>query len=88
MYSDHEFASDTNPGTNEGNCAKIMVRKDGSKYKCNASWTSVLHPPDQFRHWCSALEAGGDCMHFEDSEFDECDDCGWRNGRHNPLVEH
>jgi hypothetical protein len=33
---------------------------------CGASWTSALHPPDQFRHWCSALEAGADCMHFED----------------------
>jgi hypothetical protein len=37
-----------------------------STRKCGASWTSAVHPPDQFRHWCSALEAGGDCMHFED----------------------
>lgn len=35
---------------------------------CGASWTSVLHPPNQFRHWCSILEAGGDCMHMEDEE--------------------
>lgn len=66
MYSDHDFVSGINPGTNEGKCAEIMFRKDGSQYKCNAEWFSVLHPPDQFRHWCGALEAGYDCMHFED----------------------
>jgi len=66
MYSDHDFESDTSPGTNEGRCTVEMTRKDGSTYICGASWTSVLHPPDQFRHWCSALEAGYDCMHFED----------------------
>ena len=33
---------------------------------CNREWYSVVHPPDQFRHWCSILEAGGDCMHLED----------------------
>lgn len=33
---------------------------------CNREWTSAVHPPDQFRHWCSILEAGGDCMHMED----------------------
>ena len=66
FYSDHDFESDTNPGTSEGNCAVNMVRKDGTEYKCNRPASSALHPPDQFRHWCSALEAGYDCMHFED----------------------
>lgn len=67
MYrGDHEFESDSYPGTSSGRCAHVMARKDGTTYKCGADWTSVLHPPDQFRHWCSALEAGGDCMHFED----------------------
>jgi hypothetical protein len=66
FYSDHEFISDTTPGTDEGRCAHEMIRKDGTEYKCNARPSSVLHPPDQFRHWCSALEAGGDCMHYED----------------------
>lgn len=65
FYSDHEFVSDTNPGTNQGRCAEIMFRRDGSEYKCNLPASSVLHPPDQFRHWCSTLEAGGDCMCFE-----------------------
>lgn len=29
-------------------------------YPCNAPWASVLHPPNQYRHWCSICEAGGD----------------------------
>jgi hypothetical protein len=66
FYSDHEFVSDTEPGTSEGKCAEVMFRKDGSEYVCGREWTSAVHPPDQFRHWCSALEAGYDCMHFED----------------------
>jgi len=40
-----------------------MRRKEAP---CGAPASSVLHPPDQFRHWCEALEAGYDCMHFED----------------------
>lgn len=32
---------------------------------CGADVNSVLHRPDQFRHWCGILEAGGDCMHGE-----------------------
>jgi len=31
---------------------------------CNAQKSSVLHPVEG--HWCSALEDGYDCMHFED----------------------
>jgi hypothetical protein len=33
--------------------------------ECGLPASSVVHPPDQFRHWCSVLEAGGDCMHLE-----------------------
>ena len=68
MYSDHEYISSVtgDASSKEGHCIETMYRKDGTEYECGASWTSVLHPPDQFRHWCSALEAGYDCMHFED----------------------
>jgi hypothetical protein len=73
---DHEFESDVEPGTNKGHCAYVYFdtfeewtdkgpRMVTRERVCGASWTSVLHPPDQFRHWCSALENGWDCMHFE-----------------------
>ena len=66
FYSgNHDFDNGDGGRTNTGRCKYPMRRKNGSEYRCNASWTSVLHPPDQFRHWCSTLEAGGDCMHFE-----------------------
>jgi hypothetical protein len=42
-----------------------LIHQTRIEKPCGLSWTSVQHPPDQFRHWCSALEAGGDCMHFE-----------------------
>ena len=68
MYSDHEYISSVtgDESSKEGTCAEEMTRKDGTTYICGNPWTSVLHPPDQFRHWCSALENGYDCMHFED----------------------
>lgn len=65
---EHEFDNGDGGATSNGRCIVEMWRKDGTQYQCGASSTSVLHPPDQFRHWCSALEAGYDCMHFE---FDE-----------------
>lgn len=33
---------------------------------CGAQKHSVLHDPEDFGHWCSILDAGGDCMHLED----------------------
>lgn len=74
---DHEFVSDVREGTDEGRCAFIThhtfeewtdegPKMTTSERACGAPASSVLHPPDQFRHWCSALEAGYDCMHFED----------------------
>lgn len=66
FYSDHMFVSDTTPLTAEGKCAETMLRRDGTTFTCGKRASSVLHPPDQFRHWCSALEDGYDCMHFED----------------------
>jgi hypothetical protein len=69
MYSDHPFESDTAPGTDKGRCKATMIRRDGSQYACRAPFSSVLHPQDQFgRHWCSALEQGYDCMHFEGTD--------------------
>lgn len=67
MYSDHEYISSVTGDESSmlGTCAQQMNRRDGTTYICGKSWTSVLHPPDQFRHWCSALENGYDCMHFE-----------------------
>ena len=67
FYS-HDFDNGDGGRTQDGKCVVEMRRRNGSTYKCGATWTSVLHPPDQFRHWCSALEAGGDCMHFEFEE--------------------
>lgn len=66
MYYDHEFDNGKDD-TREGTC----VIEQWNKFKqemvpCGLTWTSAVHPPDQFRHWCSALEAGYDCMHFED----------------------
>ena len=29
-------------------------------FKCGLGWTSVVHRPDQYRHWCNACEVGGD----------------------------
>jgi len=63
----HDFESNTAPGTKEGTCAVQMEKRDGSHYTCGSPWYSVLHRPDQFRHWCQDLEEGRDCMHFEDS---------------------
>ncbi len=66
MYYDHNFENGVDDGR-EGKC----VVNEWNKFKqelvpCGRSWTSVVHPPDQFRHWCSALENGWDCMHFEE----------------------
>ncbi len=72
FYFDHEHTAE-----NQNNpCQYMMTNRspqyDGAgnllpmtQYVCNASWTSSLHPPDQYRHWCAALEAGGDCIHEE-----------------------
>jgi len=51
-------------------CQEVLTRRDGSTYICGLPWTSAVHPPDQYRHWCPALEAGGDCMHFEEPTDD------------------
>lgn len=67
MYADHEFDNGKDD-TNNGFC--VVEEWNNFKQKmipCNRTWTSVVHPPDQFRHWCSILEAGGDCMHMEDA---------------------
>lgn len=63
---DHDFDNGDGGKTDTGRCVEPMHRHDGSEYTCNAPASSVLHPPDQFRHWCAALEEGRDCMHFED----------------------
>jgi hypothetical protein len=68
MYYDHDFDNGDGGKTNTGKCQELMFRRDGTEYTCNASWTSVVHPPDQFRHWCSALEQGYDCMCQEADE--------------------
>lgn len=68
FYYDHDFDNGDGGKTSTGKCIMEMERKDGTTYICNRDWTSALHPPDQFRHWCSILEAGGDCMHFESME--------------------
>ena len=61
MYWDHEHTA-----ARQGDpCRFLMMRRDGTEYECRADWTSVLHPADQYRHWCPALEAGGDCIHEE-----------------------
>jgi len=61
MYADHDHEAPTR----DEPCQATLQRKDGTQYECKAPWYSVLHTPDQYRHWCSALEAGYDCMHFE-----------------------
>lgn len=65
MYSDHEHLAPSK----DAPCEEIMYRRDGTSYQCKAPWTSVLHPPDQYRHWCSALESGYDCMHSEMEDY-------------------
>ena len=61
-YWDHEHEADSR----DDPCEAVLGRRDGSDYLCGRPWTSAVHPPDQYRHWCSVLEAGGDCMHFEE----------------------
>jgi hypothetical protein len=70
FYSDHSFDNGDGGKTEKGKCVVEMYRRDGTEYICNASASSVLHPPDQFRHWCSALEQGFDCMHLENEDFE------------------
>jgi hypothetical protein len=62
---DHEFDNGDGGYSSVGKCA---VEVDDEGRVCGKVWTSAVHPPDQFRHWCSALEAGADCMHFEHEE--------------------
>lgn len=68
LYSDHEFDNGDGGQTKEGKCIEIMEYRHGPSRPCGATWYSAVHPPDQFRHWCSTLEAGGDCMHFEQDD--------------------
>lgn len=63
-YFDHEHTAERQSDP----CEYVLTRKNGTTYKCGASWTSALHPPDQYRHWCAALEAGGDCIHEEEAK--------------------
>lgn len=67
FYYDHEFDNGDGGKTSTGLCVQDLYneRTDTSR-PCNKPSSSVVHPPDQFRHWCSILEQGGDCMHFED----------------------
>jgi hypothetical protein len=44
----------------------LALDKTGKPRLCGAPWSSSLHPPDQYRHWCAVLAAGGDCNHEED----------------------
>lgn len=63
FYSDHDHLGDpADP------CREVLTRKDGSSYVCGRPASSAVHPPDQYRHWCSALEAGADCVHFEETD--------------------
>ena len=57
FYAHHEHEGETQDSA--------CTHEDGTGRVCGASWDSALHPPDQYRHWCSALEAGGDCIHEE-----------------------
>jgi len=43
-----------------------LTDEDGKLMTCGRPWSSVVHPPDQYQHWCGILEAGGDCDHDED----------------------
>lgn len=61
----HEFDNGVDD-TSNGRCAVEEWNKHLERLvPCGNEWTSVVHPPDQFRHWCGVLEAGGDCMHME-----------------------
>ena len=66
MYYDHEFE-----GEQYSPCTYLVYKFDAeaqpdadgkkrSMQSCGAEWSSVVHPPDQFRHWCGICEAGGD----------------------------
>ena len=59
FYSHHEHEGETR----DSPCTYVYATRSG--HVCGASWDSALHPPDQYRHWCAALEAGGDCTHEE-----------------------
>ncbi len=61
FYSDHEHEAPNQTAP----CEYEIPLSGGGTRVCGADWSSVLHPPDQYRHWCSALEAGGDCVHEE-----------------------
>lgn len=66
-YGEHEFDNGGLEDPKEGKCiVEDFNRFHQKMMPCGRLWYSAVHPPDQFRHWCSALEAGGDCMHFED----------------------
>ena len=56
MYYEHDHKA----ANRDDPCEEVLTRGDGSTYTCRASWTSVLHRPDQYRHWCAICEAGGD----------------------------
>ncbi len=72
MYSHHEHLA---PGQHDPcqylirrgpNQAERATGETSVDYRpCNAAWSSVLHPPNQYRHWCAILESGGDCGHLE-----------------------
>ena len=53
-HHEHEATRQEDP------CEYLMARKDGTAYRCGASWSSALHPPQQYRHWCAICEMGGD----------------------------
>lgn len=57
FYSHHDHEGETQ----DSSC---IYEYEGGRV-CGASWDSALHPPDQYRHWCPALEAGEDCTHEE-----------------------
>ncbi len=60
-HHDHQAATKDDP------CTYVIYSESTGKTRiCGAPWSSVLHPPTQYReHWCAALEAGGDCVHEE-----------------------
>ena len=69
FYYDHEFDNGDDGRTSDGVCVvEEYNRHRGKDVPCGRPASSVVHPPDQFRHWCSSLEAGYDCNHPSESE--------------------
>lgn len=56
----HEFVEG-----DDGRCAELMIRRDGSAYTCNSDRWSVLHDDEEANFRQQHDHGGGDCMCFE-----------------------